>query len=255
MQQKKADAASATAPTDAGSQPLADSTDAASGVPSSPSLQKKKSVEKPSSGTVYYRITVRDNGCGMRHDDIPLLMGRVLSGTKYGVKQQRGRFGLGAKMALIWSQMSTGCPITIRSATSTTAPTSYCKLHIDITKNVPNVLDHRKVDVADGADGIVKLPGRGTEVSVVIEGNFVTYRSKILNYMRQLAVITPYGHFELRFVAENEAYERQLCAQFPLLTLLMLVARLLFGTRAAPKRSRRRPARSNITLRRSTSCS
>ena len=31
----------------------------------------------------------------------------MLSGTKYGVQQSRGRFGLGAKMALIWSKMST----------------------------------------------------------------------------------------------------------------------------------------------------
>ena len=38
------------------------------------------------------------------------MLGRVLSGTKYGVKQTRGKFGLGAKMALIWSKMSTGAP-------------------------------------------------------------------------------------------------------------------------------------------------
>ena len=38
----------------------------------------------------------------MPHDDIPNLLGRVLSGTKYGVRQTRGKFGLGAKMALIW---------------------------------------------------------------------------------------------------------------------------------------------------------
>ncbi len=45
---------------------------------------------------------------GMAHKDIPDMLGRVLSGTKYGVKQTRGKFGLGAKMALIWSKMSTG---------------------------------------------------------------------------------------------------------------------------------------------------
>lgn len=44
----------------------------------------------------------QDNGMGMAHKDIPDMLGRVLSGTKYGVKQTRGKFGLGAKMALIW---------------------------------------------------------------------------------------------------------------------------------------------------------
>ncbi|XP_042396181.1 uncharacterized protein LOC121986356 isoform X1 [Zingiber officinale] len=35
----------------------------------------------------------------MPHDEIPNMFGRVLSGTKYGLKQTRGKFGLGAKMA------------------------------------------------------------------------------------------------------------------------------------------------------------
>ena len=48
---------------------------------------------------------VQDNGAGMKHEDIPDMLGRVLSGTKFGVRQTRGKFGLGAKMALIWSKV------------------------------------------------------------------------------------------------------------------------------------------------------
>lgn len=78
---------------------------------------------------------MKDNGRGMSHDDIPNMFGRgcvyafdnfiitfvelfipflrfillimpmffefaVLSGTKYGLKQTRGKFGLGAKMVM-----------------------------------------------------------------------------------------------------------------------------------------------------------
>ncbi len=64
----------------------------------------------------------------------PNLLGRVLSGTKYGVKQTRGKFGLGAKMALIWSKMSTGLPIEIHSARKGQSFVSYYKLDIDIHK-------------------------------------------------------------------------------------------------------------------------
>ena len=71
---------------------------------------------KKKAGRAYFRISVRDNGCGMSHDAIPNLLGRVLSGSKYGVRQTRGKFGLGAKMALIWSKKSTGVPIKIRTA-------------------------------------------------------------------------------------------------------------------------------------------
>lgn len=39
---------------------------------------------------------------GMAHADIPNMFGRALSGTKYGVKQTRGKFGLGAKDGADW---------------------------------------------------------------------------------------------------------------------------------------------------------
>ena len=61
-----------------------------------------------SAGPVYYNVCVRDNGRGMAHEDIPQMLAVVLSGTKYGVRQARGKFGLGAKMALIWAKQTTG---------------------------------------------------------------------------------------------------------------------------------------------------
>ena len=109
----------------------------------------------------------QDNGGGMPHKDIPNMLGRVLSGTKYGaplwlgvssrscsilawscaslcpvaraaenarrpapetapgVKQTRGKFGLGAKMALIWSKMTTGLPFSITSAMRRGCPLAF----------------------------------------------------------------------------------------------------------------------------------
>jgi len=178
----------------------------------------------------YYRLTCRDNGCGMPHEKIPDMLGRVLSGSKYGVRQTRGKFGLGAKMALIWSKKSTGLPIEVTTAygaaarrgsggggsggpasqasivsvegedgkaapaaSSAGAPArvSYCKLDIDIYKNVPHVLAHT---ARDNAEGWV-----GTEISAVISGSWGAYRSRIMHYFQQLAVITPYAQFELAY--------------------------------------------------------
>ncbi|XP_058203016.1 DNA topoisomerase 6 subunit B isoform X2 [Rhododendron vialii] len=53
----------------------------------------------------FYRVICKDNGRGMPHDDIPNMFGRVLSGTKYGLKQTRGKYGLGAKMSKILHYM------------------------------------------------------------------------------------------------------------------------------------------------------
>lgn len=186
---------------------------------------------------MYYRITCKDNGCGMPHDKMPDMLGRVLAGSKYGVRQTRGKFGLGAKMALIWSKKSTGLPIEVRSAhasarstagaagggdssaatqstaygtdgtvsaetsgaaggaasTAVRAPlkVSYLKLDIDIYKNVPHVHEHT---LTDNKDGFV-----GTEISVTISGSWSSYKKHVLHYFQQLAVITPYAQFALKY--------------------------------------------------------
>ncbi|MBA0784233.1 hypothetical protein Gotri_001825 [Gossypium trilobum] len=158
---------------------------------------KEHAVSKSSKGrgeASFYRVTCRDNGRGMPHDDIPNMFGRVLSGTKYGLKQTRGKFGLGAKMALIWSKMSTGLPIEISSSMRGQNYLSFCRLDIDIHRNIPHIHLHEKRDNKD--------KWYGAEIQVVIEGNWTTYRSKILHYMRQMAVITPYAQFLFKFVSD-----------------------------------------------------
>ncbi|CAL9079787.1 unnamed protein product [Musa acuminata var. zebrina] len=141
----------------------------------------------------FFKVTCKDNGRGMPHDEIPNMFGRVLSGTKYGLKQTRGKFGLGAKMALIWSKMSTGLPIEILSATRGQNYASFCRLDIDIHQNIPHVHLHEKRENKD--------KWHGAEIQIIIEGNWTTYRSKILHYMRQMAVITPYSQFFFKFIA------------------------------------------------------
>lgn len=167
---------------------------------------KETSVKavKGRSEASFFRVICKDNGKGMPHDDIPNMFGRVLSGTKYGLKQTRGKFGLGAKMALIWSKMSTGLPIEISSAMEGKNYLSFCRLDIDIHRNIPHIHLHEKRESKDG--------WHGAEIQVVIEGNWTTYRSKILHYMRQMAVITPYAQFLFKFVSETS--EKNVTIQF-----------------------------------------
>lgn len=159
---------------------------------------KELTANKGSKGrgeSSFFRVTCKDNGRGMPHDDIPNMLGRVLSGTKYGLRQTRGKFGLGAKMALIWAKMSTGLPIDILASTVGQSFVTHCILDIDIHKNVPHVHLHEKKENAS--------KWHGAEIHVTIEGNWTTYRSKIISYMRQMAVITPYAQFLFRYIAET----------------------------------------------------
>ncbi|KAK9916719.1 hypothetical protein WJX75_006211 [Coccomyxa subellipsoidea] len=158
--------------------------------------EAKRAAGASKSGKTFYKVTVKDNGTGMPHKDIPNLLGRVLSGTKYGLKQTRGKFGLGAKMALIWSKMSTGLPIEVWSARHGQSFISYYKLDIDIHKNEPNV--HKAEELANSDRW------HGAELSVTILGNWQYYRAKIHKYLRQIAVITPYARFSFAYVAEDE---------------------------------------------------
>jgi DNA topoisomerase VI subunit B len=112
--------------------------------PDSKKNSKSKSKSK-SKRSAYYRVTCSDNGTGMPHNKIPQMLGVVLSSTKYGVKQTRGKFGLGAKMALVWSKKSTGLPIEVWSCQDEDSRISYCKLDIDIYKNTPNVIVHNRM--------------------------------------------------------------------------------------------------------------
>ena len=189
---------------------------------------------------MYYRVTVRDNGMGMSHQDIPNMLGRVLSGTKYGVQQTRGKFGLGAKMALIWAKMSTGMPVEIRSAQRGRAQLSHYLLSIDIYKNEPVV----------GLAELLDNPDRwhGAELSLTLEGHWSFYRAKVIKYLREIAVITPYAQFKFQFAAENERNSfvinlvrrtdkmprpPQEARHHPASVDLELLKRLLEGTKAA----------------------
>jgi len=149
----------------------------------------------------------------MNHEKIPDLLGRVLSGSKYGVRQTRGKFGLGAKMALIWSKKSTGVPIKVttahrlppKSKTISSNETflleppknvSTCILDINITNNCPNIIKHTKSK--NTTEWI------GTELELLIAGNWTTYRSRIVSYLQQLAIITPYAQLELVYENKSE---------------------------------------------------
>jgi len=191
----------------------------ASEIAASSSVASKK-VKRGPKNRGFYRITCRDNGMGMPADKVGDMLGRVLSGSKYGLRQTRGKFGLGAKMALIWAKKSTGIPIRIRTAYAVDGGTkpgptvSDTTLDIDILKNEPILVSQ---DVVENTDG-----WRGTEFSVVIEGNWMWAKSQVQRYISSMAVVTPFAEFTLKFHSEASSgksfelkYERRDSAQIP----------------------------------------
>jgi DNA topoisomerase-6 subunit B len=144
----------------------------------------------------FIRLSVRDNGIGIRHGDIPKLFGRVLTGSNYGERQSRGRFGLGAKMVLIYSQSTIRVPFEVKSRVAISKSkaneyTSHYKLFIDIVKNAPEVVEEKKYTGRSKN----QLKGHGTEVSVCFAGTWSRSKRYINEYIEEMAVITPYASF------------------------------------------------------------
>ena len=76
-----------------------------------------KAVDPEKPDPKHYILTVKDNGPGMPSKNIPLAFGTVLYGSKFGLKQARGMFGLGATMAILYGQITTNKPVHVISST------------------------------------------------------------------------------------------------------------------------------------------
>ena len=135
--------------------------------------------------TQIYKLRVEDNGIGVPPRHIPSAFGQILFGSKYKLKQQRGTFGLGGKMAILYGQITTHQPASIVSSTGISKTYMY-KLMIDIKRNRPLILDRKVL--------INKELWRGTIVEFTLEGDYFRAMPKILDYFKQTAMVNPYAN-------------------------------------------------------------
>ncbi|OLE40972.1 MAG: DNA topoisomerase [Thaumarchaeota archaeon 13_1_20CM_2_39_20] len=130
----------------------------------------------------HYVLTVKDNGPGVDPKHIPLAFGTVLYGSKFGLKQARGMFGLGATMAILYGQITTNKPVTVKSCADGKTLDEFVML-LDIQKNKPVILKHTTKEAAKS----------GLSVSIVLEGDYSKAGTKIRDYVSQTSLITPYA--------------------------------------------------------------
>lgn len=95
-------------------------------------------VEIKELGENKYSVRVADNGPGIPSRLVGKALATVLSGTKFHrYVQQRGQQGIGASGCTLFSKITTGKPIHVRSATQKEA--YECDITIDIKSNRPLV--------------------------------------------------------------------------------------------------------------------
>lgn len=137
-----------------------------------------------------YRLTVRDNGPGIVPKNIPPVFGKLLYGSKFGVrKQSRGQQGIGVSAVVLISQIKTGEHAVVKSSTDG-RNTRVCELTVDVSKNMARVHNSYR----EKSDG-----WRGVEVSVVLEAMF---SARIMEYLELTAAINP--HLALHYDGVDE---------------------------------------------------
>jgi DNA topoisomerase-6 subunit B len=135
--------------------------------------------------TQIYKLRVEDNGCGIQPRFIPSAFGQVLYGSKYKLKQTRGTFGLGGKMAVLYGQITTHQPAFVTSSTGLARIYQF-RLMIDIQRNRPVIID-RRVQTN-------KEQWHGTIVEFTLEGDYLRAMPKIIEYFKQTAMVNPYAN-------------------------------------------------------------
>lgn len=162
------------------------SLDAAEALRIPPDIYIRLSYEgEASKETQIYKLRVEDNGTGIQPRHIPSAFGQVLFGSKYKLKQQRGTFGLGGKMAILYGQITTHQAACVISSTGIVKIYMY-KIMIDIQRNRPIILDRKVL--------LNKEQWRGTIVEFCLEGDYFRTMPKILDYLKQTAMMNPYAN-------------------------------------------------------------
>ena len=129
-----------------------------------------------------YILTVKDNGPGIDAEHIPLAFGTVLYGSKFGLKQARGMFGLGATMAILYGQITTNKPVMVKSSVDAKTQDTF-ELLLDIQKNKPVIVKHTSKEISK----------KGLSVSICLEGDYSKAGNKIRDYVYETSLITPYA--------------------------------------------------------------
>jgi len=231
-------------------------------------ISMESQSEDEEEGTIY-RIRIMDNGSGIPPEFIPSAFGQILFGSKYTLRQVRGTFGLGGKMAILYGQITTHGSATIISSTGSVRLSEIAsdievnnakkrlelQLNTEMMKNrnigevvlredvtIPNCeiqVNRRSLFITPTNSGVEtkkivnmllsksvrvginefeisidiqrnrpriernvirsnKDNWHGTIVDFTLEGNYTRAMPKILDYLKQTAMVNPYA--EITFV-------------------------------------------------------
>ena len=137
-----------------------------------------------------YRVTVEDNGPGIVKKQVPNVFARLLYGSRFHTRaQRRGQQGIGVSAVVMYGQLTTGKPATVRSKISDEDVAYECELILDTKKNRPDVIKE---------DFVIWDRVHGTSFSVYVKGKYMGGKQSIFEYLKGVAIVNP--HAKITFV-------------------------------------------------------
>jgi DNA topoisomerase VI subunit B len=138
-----------------------------------------------------FLVTVTDNGPGIPKTYVGKALATILAGTKFHrYMQARGQQGIGAAGCTLFSQITTGKQIFVKSSTG--AGKAYsCKISIDTVKNKPVVSE------------VEDLSDKNFERGLYVEGEFADVKFEngdhgVYEYLKRTALSNP--HIEIKYI-------------------------------------------------------
>ncbi|MFH1779772.1 MAG: DNA topoisomerase VI subunit B [Candidatus Micrarchaeota archaeon] len=142
----------------------------------------------------HLRVSVEDNGTGLPKSKVGTALGQLLSGTKFlNREQKRGQQGIGASYATLFSLITTGKPIVVKTGSGKDYKIFEAEVTIDVKKNTPTVSNSKEYS------------GKFKGLKVEAEFAEVSYdRSEygVYEYLRRTALSNP--HAQLTLIEPNK---------------------------------------------------
>lgn len=133
-----------------------------------------------------YTITMEDNGPGIVKKQIPHIFGRLLYGSRFhSIRQSRGQQGIGISAAVMYGQLTTGKPSTVRSKTAKEDVAHEITLMLNTKKNRPDVLKEDFV-IWEGKE-------HGTKIEIHLKGKYVKGKQSVYEYLKGTAIVNPHA--------------------------------------------------------------
>ncbi len=158
-------------------------------------------IQIDKAGKDEYKVIIEDNGPGIVKRVVPNAFGRLLYGSRFhSIRQSRGQQGIGISAVVMYAQLTTGKPTTIRSKVQGKDVAYEIDLMVDTKKNRPEKLHESFV---------IWEKEHGTRVEATVKARYTGGRQSVYEYLRATAIVNP--HARIVFVdpeGERTVFER-----------------------------------------------